>query len=164
MDNVGALISGRLLAIEPMASVAEAAAMLAREHVSHLVVVKGGELLGVLCSCDIERSAQGAAVGQAMSRAVFTIDAEAQPAEALASMHAHNVSCLPVLAHGALRGVVTLRDLVRLGVADDAERCSACGSTEHVRCEAHGVRAALCLECMRRSEPPAWDDEVGGGD
>lgn len=163
MDKLGQLISGRLLAIGPMASVGEAAAMLAREHVSHLVVVKGDELLGVLCTCDIERAAQGASVAQAMTRGVFTIDADAPPAEALASMHAHSVSCLPVVSHGALRGVVTLHDLVRLGLAGDAERCSACGSTEHVRCEQHGTRAALCLECTRRSEPPAWDDDIGVG-
>jgi len=162
MDNLGALVSSRLLSIGPMASVGEAATVLARERVSHLLVVQGGELLGMLCSCDIERAAQGAPVGLVMSRDLFTIDAEAPPAEALATMHAHHVSCLPVVSGGALRGVVTLHDLVRLGLADDAERCSACGSTEHVRCEPHGRVMALCLECARLSEPPAWDDEVGG--
>ena len=162
MEHIGELMSGWLLAIGPTASVREAAVILARERVSHLLVTEGGELLGILCSCDIELAAQGDTVAHAMSRRAVTIDAEASPAEALEVMQASGVSCLPVVADGSLRGVVTLHDLVRLGLADGAERCSACGSSEHVRCAEHGV-VGLCLECTRRSEPPAADEELGVG-
>ena len=68
MEHVGELISGRLLSIGPSARLAEAAGVLARERVSHLLVIREHELLGILCACDVERATLDASVAEAMSR------------------------------------------------------------------------------------------------
>ncbi len=164
MQAVGAWISGRLFAIAPTAEIAAAAEQLARERISHLLVMDSGVLRGILCVCDIDRAQGGTRVAEAMSSQPWTIEIGAPLTDALARMREHRVSCLPVVEGTGVRGVITLRDLVRLGVADeDIARCRACGSEEHVRCPEHGLSAGFCLECTRRSEPPASDDELGGG-
>jgi len=153
----------RLVTIEPGACVADAERKVDSEHVSHLMVVRRGRLVGVICACDIDQAPRDARVSDAMSTNPWTADVETDAAEAAERMLAHGVSCLPVLRKGALCGVVTLGDLARAGLASSsALRCSACGSEDHVRCAEHGVSAGFCLECTRRSKPPDWNDDVGG--
>ncbi|MFI5306017.1 MAG: CBS domain-containing protein [Polyangiales bacterium] len=153
----------RLVTIEPNVALADAQQRFEAEHVSHLLVVRGGELVGVLCVCDLDHAPRGASVAEAMSRRVWTADVSADAHEAAERMLEHGVSCLPVLRGGALCGVITLSDLARAGVASSATaRCSACGSDDHVRCAVHGLSAGFCLECTRKSEPPEWNDDLGG--
>jgi predicted transcriptional regulator len=155
----------RLVTIGPDALVAEAARTIADAGISHLLVTGDGEhVLGVFCVCDLDRAPSRTPLRQHIQREPVTVEASTDVAEVAEIMISSNVSCLPVVEGGALRGVVTLHDLRRLGVLDgEAESCSACGSTEHVRC-AHGV--GLCIDCSRKSQPPDADteDELGGGD
>jgi predicted transcriptional regulator len=164
MTTISEMLSGRLVTVRPTATVAQAAQVLDQEHISHLLVVQDAELVGVLCTCDVGRAASSERVEQAMSHVPWTIECTMTPECAVARMLELSVSCLPVLDDGELIGIVTLSELARRGFAPDTvERCSACGSTEHVRCAEHGIAVGFCLECARRSEPPAWDDELGGG-
>jgi Mg/Co/Ni transporter MgtE len=157
------LAPGRLVTIEPTVALADAEQRLEAEHVSHLMVVLGSDLLGVLCICDVDRAPSGVLVGDAMSTRVWTADVETDAREAAERMLEHGVSCLPVLRRGALCGVITLSDLAKAGLASSAAaRCSACGSDDHVRCAVHGLSAGFCLECTRKSVPPEWDDDLGG--
>ena len=155
----------RLVTIGPDALVAEAARTIADAGISHLLVTGDGEhLLGVFCVCDLDRAPSRTTLRQHLKQRPVTVEASTEVATVAEIMLASNVSCLPVVEGGALKGVVTLHDLRRLGLLEgEAERCSACGSTEHVRCS-HGV--GLCIDCTRKSQPPepGTDDELGGGD
>lgn len=166
MERIAELLAPRdLFSIEVTARLTDAMSMLQSTHVSHLMVTSDGSLVGVVCACDVDSAAPDLAVGQVIGRDLVTIEADDDVTAAAARMRDNGVSCLPVLDHGALFGVVTWKDLSRLGVVPPyEERCIACGSTEHVRCVAHGDLAGFCLECMRRSGPPDLMDELGEGD
>jgi acetoin utilization protein AcuB len=155
----------RLVTIGPDALVSEAARTIADAGISHLLVTGDGEhVLGVFCVCDLDRAPSRTQLRQHLNRKPVTVEANTDVAAVAQLMLASNVSCVPVVEGGALKGVVTLHDLRRLGLLEgEAERCSACGSTEHVRCS-HGV--GLCIDCTRKSQPPDpdVDDELGGGD
>jgi Mg/Co/Ni transporter MgtE len=134
-----------------------------------LITEDGDQLLGVCCVCDLEQAATGARVRHVMHDERLWVEANADADEALALMESHQVTCLPVLERGRLSGVITLHALQRFGVMGaEEERCSACGSTEHVACVRCGRRRArgLCMDCVRKSEPPepGWELELGGGD
>lgn len=164
MTTLRELMTRKLVTIEPGELVVEAARRITQDRVSHLLVVEDGDLVGVLCACDLEAAPGGAQVRHAMARNLFTIDVGATPAQTAEHMLESSVSCLPVLSRGRLCGVVTRSDLSRVGLLEAyVDRCSACGSNDHVRCDEHGQVAGFCLECRRRSEPPRWDDETGGG-
>lgn len=152
------------LTVEPGLPVRAAIQLVIDEGVSHLLVTERDELVGLACLCDLDAAATGANVGECMSRELVTIDVTTSAAEAAHIMLEGRIGCLPVLAEGALCGVVTLGDLRRAGIVDlPVERCVSCGSTEHVRCDHQGRSVGFCLECTRRSEPPCPDDDLGGG-
>lgn len=153
-----------LVTVEPDASVADAVQRVVDAGISHLLVTTRGDLVGLVCVCDLDRAHVGATVEECMARDPITVDVATSAALAGRVMLERGISCLPVMAGGALRGVITVGDLRRAGIVDaPPERCISCGSTEHVRCETRGHSVGYCLECTRRSEPPGWDDDLGGG-
>lgn len=166
MTAISSLMTRRpLVTIGLDAWVSDAAKTLADAGVSHLLVTgEGDKLLGVFCVCDLDRAETGTKLRQHMHAEPITVDLHAEAEDALALMESRHVSCLPVVEQGRLSGVITLHDLRRIGLASgEAERCSACGSTEHVRCT-HGRTLGLCIDCARKSEPADGDAELGGGD
>ena len=64
---------------------------------------------------------RGPNVGDAMRRELVTIDAEASVALAARRMRHHQIGCLPVLEQGRPVGLVTDRDLVVRGLAENAD-------------------------------------------
>lgn len=154
----------RLVTIGPDALVGEAARTIANAGISH-VLVTGEEqrLLGVFCVCDLDRAATATPLREHLHATPVTVEVDTDVSDVAEIMLSSNVSCLPVVEGDTLRGVITLHDLRRMGLLDgEAERCSCCGSTEHVRCS-HGV-LGLCIDCTRKSQPPEADEELGGGD
>ncbi|HTU60990.1 MAG TPA: CBS domain-containing protein [Polyangiales bacterium] len=171
MTSVSTLMTrDHLVTIGPEATVSDAARRLASEGISHLLVTgEGDRLLGVFCACDLEHAATGSRLRQHITARPITVDVTTDAHVALELMEDQQVSCLPVLdAACRLRGVITLHELRRRGLVDsEEERCSACGTTEHVRCSPHRA-LGLCIECSRKSEPPNVEldieTELGGGD
>lgn len=155
----------RLVTIGPRQTVREGSQRMQGEQISHLLVVERGELVGMLCACDLELAAHDSEVQSVMSQQLITADVASDALEVAASMLERGLTCLPVTAAGELCGVVTVRDLARAGVIEfELPRCDVCGSEDHVRCSLPGRgELALCIECVRSSEPPADDDELGGG-
>lgn len=109
--------------------------MFESESFHHLIVLgEEGEVVGVVSDRDVlrevspfvgklaERTADLASVQkrvhQFMSRNPVTVTPEWDAAEAGRRMLRENISCLPVLGRGGqLVGIVTVRDIARLGIA-----------------------------------------------
>lgn len=158
------MTSENLVTVPPELSVADAVQRVEDAGISHLLVTSHGNLVGLVCVCDLDQSRTGATVEECMARELTTVDVATSAALAGRLMLEQGIGCLPVLAGGRLRGVITIGDLRRAGIVDaPAERCVSCGTTDHVRCENRGGSVGYCLECTQRSVPPGWDEDLGGG-
>ena len=96
--------------------------------VRHILVVRGGRLVGVVSQTDLLRLSlstlnnegddyrraflQALEVGQAMSSPPITIEAYATMEKAAMSMAQHKIGCLPVLDGDDLVGMVTTTDVL----------------------------------------------------
>jgi signal-transduction protein with cAMP-binding, CBS, and nucleotidyltransferase domain len=163
MRKVSEVMTGApLVTADGATLVSRAAHLLAERAVSHLLVVEDGRLVGVVCACDLDRARALLPIAAVMSRP-RTVDVEATTFEAAGTMLREGIGCLPVLAAGALAGIVTRSDLCRAGVLEQTpQHCAACGSRDHVRSIRRGAPVGFCLECDRRSEPPSPDEDIGG--
>lgn len=87
-------------------------------EVRHLPVVEGGHVLGVLSERDtlvaLAHSGRRTRVADAMSAPAVVIEASADAELAASIMLERRIGCLPVLDNGALVGMVTRTDIVRL--------------------------------------------------
>lgn len=157
-----AMTRDRLRTVAPDALVSEAARIATDAHISHLPVTERGALVGIVCICDFEHVHGGVAVNECMNRNPVTVDVDAPAANAAQLMSDRDISCVLAVAGTALRGIVTLRDLHRVGVVDAPPTyCASCGGEDHIRCARRGGAVGYCLDCTRRSVPPGY--ETGGG-
>lgn len=141
------------------------AAHVAREQgVHHFPVVLRGDLVGVICTCDLGRACAHEPVGAYMTPRVITISPNAALTEAVARMDDHGINCLPTLWRGGF-GIVTRGDLVRYGACERRE-CFTCGTGHHVRRHPLYEDQWFCADCIEpRSDPVGmlYDDQ-GDGD
>ncbi len=124
------LMSTRLVTVEFDDTLATVREIFDRAGFHHLLVVDGGRLQGVLSDRDLLRAlspyvgtlsetARDAAtlnkrVHQVMSRQPVTLAPESTLAEAMSSLLAHDISCVPVIdGEGRPLGIVTWRDILR---------------------------------------------------
>jgi CBS domain-containing protein len=128
MSSVAELMSRELTWLEPESSVAEAAGVMASRRVGSILVMEGGRLAGIFTERDIVRAlsndiqAPRDPVGHWMTRSPRTIAPEASHEDAIRMMTEGNFRHLPVAdASGAVVGMLSMRDLVRLGVAADTK-------------------------------------------
>jgi CBS domain-containing protein len=154
LTPVGDLMSEPAVAADPLSIVGRTLELAEQRGVSHLPVAwEDGEIIGILCTCDISYAQEHELVIQYMSLPVITVRERDTLFRAGELMRQNDVGCLPVVDdEGRLCGMVTEGDLLRAGVLDHAPpTCMACGSHHHVR----GGRAhksqpegqALCLRC-----------------
>lgn len=136
----------------------------AREHgVHHFPVCNHEQVVGMVCTCDLQEATLEQAVGNVMHPAV-TIPSSRSTAEAAMLMKAADVgSVLVTDGRGSPCGIVTRSDLTGdppvAALLEDC-RCEACGTIRHLH--RYGERM-LCFSCHERAaEPQAFDS--GGGD
>ena len=105
--------------VDPDASVAEVAAAMNRFGVGSIVVVVGGEPVGVISESDVLRrvvepclSPEATAARQIMSSPVASIHESATLGEAVRLMAERRVRKVPVVRDGRLVGIVTYTDVV----------------------------------------------------
>ena len=110
------VMSWPALTITAGTTVGRAAKIAAEQGVHHLVVVRRGELMGVLCTCDLKEAPEAALVASRMTRRVIKVDAAAPLTLAAELMEDYDVGCLPSLWLGAW-GIVTVGDLARTGAS-----------------------------------------------
>jgi len=85
--------------------------------VGSLVVVHGGEPVGIITESDVVAVAaargdtDALTVGDVMSEDLVTVDPDASVEAAVESLRAHDVEKLPVLEDGTLVGIVTTTDV-----------------------------------------------------
>lgn len=111
----------------------EAARLLDERRIGAVVTLDaGGAIVGVLSERDIVRqfARQGEAaldmpVGNAMTRAVITINAEAPIEEAMQLMTDRRIRHLPVVRNDRLTGFVSIGDLVKWKIAETQAEAEA---------------------------------------
>jgi len=126
MATVGEIMARDVLAVEPSAALVDAAAQMHGRRVGAVVVLADGRLVGILTERDVLRAvATGrvdAPVSDAMTAAPETVEADEPSGQAAALMIHGGFRHLPVVDGDAVVGMVSIRDLVRLTVDDEAPR------------------------------------------
>jgi CBS domain-containing protein len=178
LDGVGGRAPGLLAHIsevmtapavyaDPLSTVGRAQALAERHGFCHLPVAwDDGEMVGIVCVCDLWPARAHELVIQHMTLPVITIGGRETVMRAADVMLEHDVGCLPVLdEHRRLCGIVTEGDLLRVGAIGLDQlppACMSCGSRHHVRTGVP-VRSAIsaatfCLRCLgASSDRPAND-------
>jgi len=119
MDVLRDVMSTTLVTVEPDATVADAAQLMSIHHVGAALVLAGDTLHGIFTERDIvralaaEHDAAGHTVTGWMSHDPVTLPPEATVAEAHERMMQEGFRHIPILEHGRLVGIVSLRDLSR---------------------------------------------------
>jgi len=104
----------------------EAADLMRRQRVHHLVVKESGRILGVLSTHDIRRepssaSGEGWRVGDFMSASVATVSENDTVRHAAHLMRGRSIGCLAVTRDDELAGIVTVSHLLSL-LGQDGDR------------------------------------------
>jgi len=117
--RVGQIMRKKVETISENGSVELALARMRDRRLRHLVVVRAGEVVGMLSDRDLVGLLAGKLrvdrdVSTAMSRGVATIAPEAFVADAARTMRRKKIGALPVVSGGELVGIVTASDLLDL--------------------------------------------------
>jgi CBS domain-containing protein len=136
----------------------------ARRGVRRLPVIYDGAVVGVVSRTELEEATGGATVGDLMHTPPLTARLDTPLAVAARTMVESAVGCLPVISRGMLHGIITLGDLRRVGLPEaetTPATCASCGADERIRiCPRTAV--PFCVDCLERSSPPEWWEEIGG--
>ncbi len=113
--------------IAPDASVLDAVKLLAEKKIGALVVLAGGRLVGIVSERDyvrklaeLEREAFEAKVSDIMTAEVITISPKDSVPHCLQLMTDRRLRHLPVVAEGELIGMLSIGDLVKQAMAEQA--------------------------------------------
>ena len=115
------------LDVAPDASLAEVAAKMNERRVGAVVVLEGDTLVGILTERDIlsavgEGRVEGSRVADCMTPHPETIDPSESTDTAATLMIHGGFRHLPVVEDGAVVGIVSIRDLMRVVLDDSAPR------------------------------------------
>ena len=114
--------------ITPDAMVLEALKLMAEKNVGALPVIEGGQVVGVISERDYARkvvlqgrSSVGTPVSAIMSSPVVTVDSQQSLERCMALMTDSHLRHLPVLENGELIGLLSIGDLVKESIVEQAE-------------------------------------------
>ncbi|MGE3958333.1 MAG: CBS domain-containing protein [Vicinamibacterales bacterium] len=113
-------MSEQVRTVPPDMAAAEAWHLMHANGVHHLVVTERKKVVGVLSDRDISprrrppAASLGMTVQDVMSSPVATVERDDTIRKAANLMEGRSIGCLPVLDRGALVGIVTTSDLLRL--------------------------------------------------
>ena len=144
--NVAAVMTEAPLTVEPDDPLAAAARTMERHAIRHLPVVADGALVGLLSQRDLLAAADGdRLVRDVMSEECMVTHPGASAAEAARALLTFKIGCLPVVDEGALVGIVTESDFVRVAYAVLAAVSASVARPRHearVRAAATKAKAA----------------------
>jgi hypothetical protein len=122
----------------------------------------GDDLLGLVCTCDLEDVELTAPIRSAIRRAPVALDVAAPYSAALDKMRSELVGSVLVTREGRAVGILTREDLCNAGLdVRDASNfhCDSCGAVTHLkRQDGKGI---LCLDCRSRANPDSPFEETG---
>ena len=127
METVERIMSRDLLTAAPDERLQDAAKRMVGRRVGAILVLEGERLAGILTERDVLRAVGNgldpdALVSQWMTRGPETVEPPATAEEALALMHQGGFRHLPVTDGDRLVGIVSVRDVLRVGVQDASPR------------------------------------------
>jgi CBS domain-containing protein len=127
MHTVRDVMSTTLLTVDATAGLTEAAAQMHNRGVGAALVLNGELLSGILTERDVLRAVatggvEGTKVGAWMTHDPETIDPGERPGQAAAIMLHGGFRHLPVLEDGTPIGIVSIRDLMRVVIDDEAPK------------------------------------------
>lgn len=106
------LMSKHLAVVAPETLVADALAIMEKEHIRHLLVCQHtGPLMGIISDRDMKQRT-GACVSDIMTASPTVVPPEMPVGHAITLMLTRNISCLPVVHEGATCGVLTTTDVL----------------------------------------------------
>jgi signal-transduction protein with cAMP-binding, CBS, and nucleotidyltransferase domain len=149
---VTALMSARPVAVDGNLEAHAAAQVARRRGVHHLLVVHQGELVGIVCLCDLENAPAFDHVDGIGRSSIVFINSSATAEAGAQVMRDSGVGCLPVIdSTGAVVGIVTRRDLRDAGLLP-AERgvdlCATCGTGHHLHSRPNSEPPVFCASCL----------------
>ena len=113
--------------VAPDASVLDAVKQMAENKIGALLVLAGGRLVGIVSERDyvrklaeLERAAFDAQVADIMTADVISVGLRDSVQHCLRLMTDHRLRHLPVVAEGELIGMLSIGDLVKQTIADQA--------------------------------------------
>ena len=128
--TVGQLLDAKgreVWSIGPDATVYEALELLAEKNVGAIVVVEDGRVCGIVSERDyarkirlLERDSRNTAISEIMTAEVRTITEDQSVAECMESMTENHVRHLPVVDGDRLVGIITIGDVVKAVMAEQA--------------------------------------------
>ncbi len=132
--------------------------------VHYLAIQDDGELVGVVCACDLVACFPDRGVQSACRSPPVFVDSECSLRRAKEVMETCGVGSLLVIDEGVLHGIVTASDLIRAGLWErDPWSCASCGAHHHLLGD--GVKFCVdCLEQTRSDGPRKFYFTLGGGD
>ena len=120
-------MSTTLLTVDATATLTEAAAQMDARGVGAALVMNGDRLSGILTERDVLRAVatggvEGTKVGAWMTHDPDTVGPDERPGHAAALMIHGGVRHLPVLDGDTPVGIISIRDLMRLVIDDEAPK------------------------------------------
>ena len=126
MPTVGEIMTQDVLGLDPATSLVDAARRMHERRVGAVVVTEGDRLVGIVTERDVLRAvATGAIEGSladAMTHTPDTIGPDESAGQAAALMIHGGFRHLPVVDGADVVGMLSIRDLVRVSVDDEAPR------------------------------------------
>lgn len=127
MQTVGEVMSTTLLSVDATETLTDAAAKMDARGVGAVLVMNGERLSGILTERDVLRAVatggvEGTKVGAWMTHDPDTIGPDERPGHAAAIMLHGGFRHLPVLDGDRAVGIISIRDLMRLVIDDEAPK------------------------------------------
>jgi CBS domain-containing protein len=127
MQTVGEVMSTGLLTVDATATLTEAAAQMDSRGVGAALVMNGDRLSGILTERDVLRAVatggvEGTKVGAWMTHDPDTVGPDERPGHAAAIMIHGGYRHLPVMEGDTPIGIISIRDLMRLVIDDEAPK------------------------------------------
>jgi CBS domain-containing protein len=129
-ETVGSILGrkGRKIwSVAPDATVYDAIAVMAAKSVGAVLVISEGNLLGIVSERDYARgvilqgrSSKETQLREIMTSNLVTVTPENTADECMRIMTEHRIRHLPVLDRGQLVGIVSIGDMVKAIIADQA--------------------------------------------
>jgi CBS domain-containing protein len=120
--------SSAIWGVTPQATVFDAIALMAEKGIGAVLVLTDDELVGIISERDYARkvvlrgkNSRETAVSEIMSSPVFTIHPELRTDECMRLVTEKRIRHLPVTEQGRLVGIVTIGDLVKSIISEQAE-------------------------------------------